>query len=500
MFESLSDRLSGIFDKITGRGTLSESDVNAAMREIRRALIEADVALDVVKAFIATVKEQAIGAAVIRSVKPGQMVVKIVHDELVAMLGEEAVPLNLNAVPPVGILMVGLQGSGKTTMTAKLAKRLTERQNKKVLMASLDIYRPAAQEQLAILGKSIGVNTLPIVAGQKPLEIARRAKDAARLGGYDVLMIDTAGRLHIDTELMDEVVGIRDIIKPQEVLLVADSLTGQDAVNVARVFNEQVGATGIALTRIDGDGRGGAALSMRAVTGCPIKFLGTGEKPEDLDEFHPKRIAGRILGMGDIVSLVEKASDAIDAEKAEAMAKKMRKGQFDLNDLSDQLKQMEKMGGMGGVMGLLPGMGKMKKQISAANIDDKMFTYQMAIISSMTKRERRNPKLLNASRKKRIAKGCGRNVPEINKLLKMHRQMADMMKKMAKGGRGGMLQNMFGGAMPDVNADALAGQMPDVNSLEQMQKQLGSGLPSGFGNNNLGGLPGLGGLPSGKKK
>ncbi|MCJ8324991.1 MAG: signal recognition particle protein [Rhizobiales bacterium] len=513
MFESLSDRLGEIFDKITGRGALSESDVNAAMREIRRALIEADVALDVVKAFIATVKKQAIGAAVVKSVKPGQMVVKIVHDELVAMLGEEAVPLNLNAVPPVGILLVGLQGSGKTTMTAKIAKRLTERDRKKVLMASLDVYRPAAQEQLAILGKSIDVDTLPIVEGQKPLDIAKRAQTAAKLGGYDVLMIDTAGRLHIDNVLMAEIVGIRDIIKPQEVLLVADSLTGQDAVNVARVFNEQVGATGIALTRIDGDGRGGAALSMRAVTGCPIKYLGTGEKPEDLDLFDPKRVAGRILGMGDIVALVEKAAEAIDAEKAEAMAKKMRKGQFDLNDLSDQLKQMEKMGGMGGVMSLLPGIGKMKKQLAGANLDDDMFKYQMAIISSMTKRERRNPKVLNASRKKRVAAGCGRGVPEINKLLKMHRQMADMMKKMAKGGRGGMLGNMFGGGgqgMPEIDTSALTGQLPDVNKLEEMQKQLGGssgglsglggGLPGLGGAKSFGGLPGLGGLPSGKKK
>lgn len=505
MFESLSDRLSGVFDKITGRGALSEADVNTAMREIRRALIEADVSLDVVKAFIATVKEQAIGASVIKSVKPGQMVVKIVHDELVKMLGDEATPLNLNAVPPVGILMVGLQGSGKTTMTAKLAKRLTERDRKKVMMASLDIYRPAAQEQLAILGQSIGVDTLPIIAGEKPLDIAKRAKTAAKLGGYDVLMIDTAGRLHIDNALMAEVVGIRDIIEPQEVLLVADSLTGQDAVNVARSFNEQVGATGIALTRIDGDGRGGAALSMRAVTGCPIKFLGTGEKPEDLDEFHPKRIAGRILGMGDIVSLVEKASDAIDAEKADAMAKKMRKGQFDLNDLAEQLKQMEKMGGMGGVMNLLPGMGKMKKQIAGANLDDDMFKFQMAIISSMTKKERRNPKLLNASRKKRIAKGCGRAVPEINKLLKMHRQMADMMKKMAKGGRGGLMSMFGGGAgagMPDMDPSALAGQMPDINTLEQMQKQMGASAPAGLGTKGIGNLPGLGSLPGlgGKKK
>ncbi len=351
MFESLSDRLSGIFDKITGRGALSEADVAEALREVRRALIEADVALDVVKDFVERVRKDAVGATVIRSVKPGQMVVKIVHDELVAMLGSEGVPVDLNAPAPVVLMMVGLQGSGKTTTTAKLAKRISERQRQKVLMASLDTRRPAAQEQLRVLGEQVGVATLPIVAGQTPVDIAKRAENAARLGGYDVVMLDTAGRTHIDEPLMLEMAEIKAATDPHEILLVADSLTGQDAVNVARAFNERVGVTGIVLTRVDGDGRGGAALSMRAVTGRPIKLIGTGEKMDALEDFHPGRIADRILGMGDIVSLVERAAEHIDAEKAQKAAQKLRKGEFDLEDLAEQLSQMQKIGGMSGILG-----------------------------------------------------------------------------------------------------------------------------------------------------
>lgn len=482
MFASLSDRLSGILDKLTGRGALSEKDVTEAMREVRRALIEADVALDVVRSFTDRVRNKAVGHEVLKSVTPGQMVVKIVHDELVATLGSEAQPLDLNAVSPFAIMMVGLQGSGKTTSTAKIAKRLTERDKRRVLMASLDTRRPAAQEQLRVLGEQAGIDTLPIVAGQTPQQIARRAMEAARLGGFDVVMLDTAGRLHIDEALMTETEEIRDITKPHETLLVADSLTGQDAVNLARTFNERIGISGIVLTRIDGDGRGGAALSMRAVTGKPIKLLGTSEKLDGLEDFHPERIAGRILGMGDVVSLVEKAAATIDAEKATKIARKMQKGEFDLQDLSDQLKQMQKIGGMSSILGMLPGIGKVKKQIDALNLDDNMFKHQQAIISSMTKEERQHPKVIHASRKKRIAAGSGTNVQEVNKLLKMHRQMADMMKEVSRG-KGG-LAKMFGlgGGMPEITPEmveaAKSGQMP--------------GLPSG----GLGGLPsGLGGLP-----
>ena len=363
MFQSLSDRLSGVLDKLTRRGALSESDVGEAMREVRRALLEADVALDVVKGFVDRVKEKAIGQEVVKSIKPGQMVVKIVHDELVATLGSDAETIDLAATPPVAILMVGLQGSGKTTSTAKIAYRLKTRDRKKVLMASLDTRRPAAMEQLRVLGEQTSVDTLPIVAGQTPVQIAKRARDAARLGGYDVVILDTAGRVTVDDELMREVADVKRDTAPHEVLLVADSLTGQDAVNTATAFDSQVGITGIVLTRADGDGRGGAALSMRAVTGKPIKLIGTGEKWDALEEFDPKRIAGRILGMGDIVGLVEKAAQTIDVEKAQAIAQKMRKGAFDLEDLADQLKQMERMGGMGGLMGMMPGVAKLKGQV-----------------------------------------------------------------------------------------------------------------------------------------
>jgi signal recognition particle subunit SRP54 len=500
MFESLSDRLSGIFDKLTGRGALSDSDVAEAMREVRRALLEADVALDVVRSFTDRVRAKAVGQTVVKSVTPGQMVVKIVHDELVETLGAEAVPLDLHAASPFAFMMVGLQGSGKTTTTAKIAKRLTEREKKRVLMASLDTRRPAAQEQLKILGEQAGIDTLPIVAGQTPPQIARRSMEAGRLGGYDVVMLDTAGRLHIDEALMAEVAEVRDIARPHETLLVADSLTGQDAVNVARTFNERIGVSGIVLTRIDGDGRGGAALSMRAVTGKPIKLLGTGEKLDGLEDFHPERIAGRILGMGDVVSLVERAAATIDAEKAAKVAQKMQKGEFDLDDLADQLKQMQKLGGMSSILGMLPGIGKMKKQIDAAGLDDRMFKQQVAIISSMTKQERRNPKILAASRKKRIATGSGTQVAEVNKLLKMHRQMADMMKQVSRG-KGGLAKLFgMGGGMPEMTPEmieaAKSGKMPGMpgGGLPGMP----GGLPKGFP-----GMPGgFGGLPGmpGKKK
>lgn len=439
MFDSLSDRLGGIFDGLKRRGALKESDVKAAMREVRMALLEADVALSVAKKFINDVTEKAIGQQVMKSVTPGQQVVKIVNDALVEMLGAESQAISTANVPPVPILMVGLQGSGKTTSTGKIAKRLSEKEKKKVLMASLDTRRPAAQEQLKILGEQINVKTLPIIAGQQPVEIARRAMESAKLQGFDVVMLDTAGRLHVDADLMSEVRAVRDMVGPHETLLVADSLTGQDAVNVAQEFDKQVGITGVVLTRMDGDGRGGAALSMRAVTGKPIKLVGTGEKMDALEEFHPERVAGRILGMGDVVSLVEKAQETIDEAEAEKMAKKMAKGTFDLDDMRSQIRQMTKMGGMKGVLNMLPGMGKMKQAMSGG-MDDKVFKRQEAIINSMTQLERTKPQVLNASRKKRIAAGSGVTVAEVNKLLKMHMQMAKTMKKMSKMGmgRGGM--------------------------------------------------------------
>src|SRR5277367_1795662 len=384
MFDSLSERLNGILDQLTRRGALSEADVEAALQEVRRALIEADVALDVARAFTDEVKKRAVGIEVIKSVTPGQMVVKIVHDQLIETLGSSAKPIDLNAPAPVAIMMVGLQGSGKTTTTAKVAKRLAETTRRKVLMASLDTRRPAAMEQLAVLGRQIGIDTLPVVAGQTPVQIATRALQAGRLGGFDVVLLDTAGRITLDEAMMNEAAEVRRAASPHEVLLVADALTGQDAVNLARSFDERVGLTGIVLTRIDGDGRGGAALSMRAVTGKPIKLLGTGEKMDAIEDFHPARLADRILGMGDIVSLVEKAAQNIDMAQAAKMAEKMRKGVFDLNDLSEQLSQIEKLGGMGGIMGMLPGVAKMKDQLNSANLDDKFVKRQRAIISSMT--------------------------------------------------------------------------------------------------------------------
>ncbi len=445
MFDNLQSRLGATFDRLRGRGALSEGDVEEGLKDIRSALIEADVALPVVKDFIDKVRPRAIGESVIRSVTPGQQVVKIVHDALVEMLGTENASLNLGS-PPAPILMVGLQGSGKTTTSAKLASMLQTREKKRVLMASLDVSRPAAMEQLRVLGEQAGVATLPIVAGQGPVEIARRAMASAKVGGYDALILDTAGRQHIDEQLMAEVAQIKAQVNPHETLLVADSLTGQDAVNIAKSFNDRVPLSGIILTRADGDARGGAALSMRAVTGAPIKFLGTGEKLDALEAFHPARVAARILDMGDVVSLVEKAAETLDKEKAEKIAAKMKKGSFDMDDLAEQLKQMKKLGGMQGVLSMLPGIGKVKGQLDAAGLDDKLLTRQEAIISSMTKRERRDPDLINGSRRKRIAAGSGVEVSEVNKLLKMHRQMSDMMKKMGKGGRAMQgLAGLFGG-------------------------------------------------------
>jgi signal recognition particle subunit SRP54 len=519
MFEGLSDKLSNILNSLTRRGALTEEDVNAALREVRRALLEADVALEVVRSFTDKVRARAIGAEVVKSVSPGQQVVKIVHDQLVEMLGADAEVIDLNAPPPVGILMVGLQGSGKTTTTAKIAKRLTDREKRRVLMASLDTRRPAAMEQLAVLGKQVGVDTLPIVAGQSAVQIARRAMEAARLGGYDVVMLDTAGRVTVDEALMVEAAEVRAATNPHEVLLVADALTGQDAVNTARAFDQRLGVTGIVLTRMDGDARGGASLSMRAVTGKPIKLIGTGEKVDALEEFHPSRVANRILGMGDIVSLVEKAAENFDQAQAQRMAEKMRKGKFDLEDLRDQLAQMEKIGGLNGMLGMLPGVAKMKSQLESANLDDRIIKRQRAIIDSMTPAERRNPDILKASRKKRIAAGAGAKVEEINKLLKMHRQMADVMKMMGGGkgkGMAGALGKMFGiggggggmGGMPQ----------PTPEQIEALQKQMGGklpdfpgggGLPSmpkgvpglpGLGGGKIPGLPGIGGFPFGGKK
>ncbi|MEM9267884.1 MAG: signal recognition particle protein [Pseudomonadota bacterium] len=446
MFENLSERLGGVFERLTKQGALSDADVSTALREVRVALLEADVSLPVARDFIKAVQEKATGQAVTKSVTPGQQVVKIVHDELQHVLaGDDASAGALKVdSPPAPILMVGLQGSGKTTTTAKLAKRLTEREGKRVLMASLDTRRPAAMEQLAVLGTQIGVETLPIVPGQSAVDIAKRAKQQATLGGYDVVMLDTAGRLHVDDELMGEVEAVRDFAKPHETLLVVDGLTGQDAVNVAEQFDGRVGISGVVLTRMDGDGRGGAALSMRAVTGKPIKFVGLGEKMDALEEFHPERVAGRILGMGDIVALVEKAHETIEAEQAERMMKRFQKGQFNMNDLKAQLEQMMKMGGMQGMMGMLPGMGKMAKQIEDAGFDDTILKRQIALIQSMTKKERANPGLMQASRKKRVAAGAGQEVSDLNKLLKMHRQMADMMKKMGKMGKKGLMRGGLG--------------------------------------------------------
>ena len=488
MFESLSDRLGGVFDRLRGRGALTEADVRAAMREVRVALLEADVALPVAREFVDKATEKAIGQNVLRSITPGQQVVKIVNDALVEMLGGEnagATDLDLGVTPPAIIMMVGLQGSGKTTTTAKIAKRLAAgqtslggggRDRKKVLMASLDVNRPNAQEQLATLGTQIEVATLPIVAGQQPVDIARRAMQAAKLQGYDVLMLDTAGRLHVDQALMDEMRAVADIANPAEILLVVDSLTGQDAVNVAQTFSTQVPLTGIVLTRMDGDARGGAALSMRAVTGKPIKFAGTGEKLDALEAFHPARVAGRILGMGDVVSLVERAAESIQQEDAERMAAKMAKGQFDMDDLRGQLAQMRRMGGLGALAGMIPGMKKAQAAMASGAVDDRILIRMDAMIGSMTQKERSKPELLNAKRKIRIAKGSGTTVQDVNKLLKMHQEMANAMKKIKKmGGMKGMMAMLgkggMGGGMAGLG-NALGGPQ-----LGDMMGKAGGGLP-----------------------
>lgn len=488
MFESLSDKLGNIFSSLRGKSRLSEEDVNTAAREIRVALLEADVALPVVRDFIETVKTKAIGQDVIKSVTPAQMVVKIVHDALVEMLGSDASDLTFGPAPS-SYLMVGLQGSGKTTSTAKIAKYLSDKGRKKVLMASLDTSRPAAQDQLKILGEQTGVATLEIIAGQTPIQITERALKEARLGGFDVLMLDTAGRLSIDEALMEEVAAVSKLANPVEKLLVADAMTGQDAVNVAKAFDEKVGITGIVLTRIDGDARGGAALSMRAVTGKPIKLLGVGEKWDALEPFHPDRIAGRILGMGDVVSLVERAAEAVDAEDAQRMAEKFNEGKFDFNDLLSQFKQMSKMGGVGALVKMLPGLGKMASQIEG-KIDEKMMARQEAIILSMTKVERENPQIMNASRRRRIAEGSGTSVQDVNKLCKQQQDMQTMMKRMKKMGMGKMM-GMMKGMMGDRDAAMLDESMADELAAQQ------GGMPNLGPNPFAGGMPGLGGkLPN----
>ena len=510
MFDALTDRLSGVFDRLSGRGVLSEKDIDEALREVRVALLEADVALPVVREFISKAKERAAGEEVIRSIRPADQVVKITYDGLVEMLGGDvAEGLNLALNPPTVIMMAGLQGSGKTTTAGKLALKLAK-DRKKVLLASLDTRRPAAMEQLALLAKQAGVESLPIVAGQSAPDIARRAMSAAKLQGFDVVILDTAGRTTIDEAMMAEAAEIAKIASPTETLLVADSLTGQDAVRTAAAFHERLPLTGLVLTRADGDGRGGAMLSMRAVTGLPIKYLGAGEKVDALDVFDARRVAGRILGQGDIVALVEKASQELDQSKAEAMARKLAKGQFDLNDLMAQLQQMKKMGGLQGIMGMLPGVAKMKAQMADSGVDDRMIARQEAIISSMTKAERKKPDLLNASRKKRVAAGAGVEVQDINRLLKQHRQMADMVKSLSKGG-GKNLQKMAammgglggGGGMPGLpgmggpdmaRLKALGGGKmaePSADEMKAIQDRL-----AGLGGGQLpGGLPGLPGFP-----
>ncbi|HEY6047550.1 MAG TPA: signal recognition particle protein [Sphingomicrobium sp.] len=483
MFDTLSDRLGSVFDRLRGRGALTEDDVRSAMREVRVALLEGDVALPVARDFVDKVTEQAVGQEVLRSVTPGQMVVKIVHDTLVETLGSDTAELNLAVGPPAVIMMVGLQGSGKTTTTAKLGKRLKERENKRVLMASLDVARPAAQEQLAVLGRQAEVDTLPIVAGQQPVEIASRAIQSAKLQAYDVVLLDTAGRLHVDDQLMAEMKAVAAASKPAETLLVVDSLTGQDAVNVARGFAGEVELSGVILTRMDGDARGGAALSMRAVTGKPIKFAGVGEAIDKLEAFHPDRVAGRILGMGDVVSLVERAAETIKVEEAEKLAAKMAKGKFDLDDLWAQLRQMQRMGGLGALAGMMPGLKGMKGAMDQTQ-NSKALVHMEAMLSSMTAKERVKPEIINAKRKIRIAKGSGTTVQEINKLLKMHQEMSTAMKRLKKMGGLGKLAAMFskGGLEGALGGIAPPGALPP------------GGLP-GLGGAGGAALPGLGGAP-----
>ncbi|MDP3176240.1 MAG: signal recognition particle protein [Phenylobacterium sp.] len=493
MFDGLTERLTGVFDRLSGRGVLSDKDIDEVLREVRVALLEADVALPVVRDFIAKAKERASGEIVIRSVRPADQVVKITYDGLVEMLGGDATEeLNLSLNPPSVILMAGLQGSGKTTTAGKLALKLSK-DRKKVLLASLDTRRPAAMQQLAMLATQAGVDSLPIVAGQSAPDIARRALQAAKLQGFDVLILDTAGRTTLDEAMMAEAAEIARIGNPSETLLVADSLTGQDAVRTAKAFHERLPLTGLVLTRADGDGRGGAALSMRAVTGLPIKFLGVSEKIDGLDVFDARRVAGRILGQGDVVALVERAVQDVDQAKAEALAKRLAKGQFDLDMMAEQFAQMKKMGGMQGLMGFLPGVQKIKKQIAEANISDKALDRQAAIISSMTKAERRTPDILQASRKRRIAAGAGVEVSEVNRLLKQHRQMADAFKMMSRDGGKGFARmagamgmgGAGGGDMARLQAMGGGKLQPSDPSAPSLPG-LGGGAPK---------LPGLGGLP-----
>jgi signal recognition particle subunit SRP54 len=449
VFEALSGKLTGVFDRLRRRGALNETDVMEALREVRLALLDADVALPVVKDFVAKVRDRAVGQEVLDSVSPGQQVVKIVNDVMIEALGGEgAVPLNLNAVAPIPILMVGLQGSGKTTTSGKLGLRLSQRLRKRVLLASLDTQRPAAQLQLQQLAERAGVGSLPIVPGETPLQIAARAMETGRREVYDVVILDTAGRLSIDEALMAEVKQIRFATSPAETLLVVDAMTGQDAVNTAKAFNDAVGVTGIVMTRMDGDARGGAALSMRAITGAPIKLTGSGEKLDALEDFHPERVAGRILGMGDVVGLVERASETIDQEEAEKLARKMAKGKFDLEDFAAQLKQITKMGSLSSIVGMLPGGAKLQEQIGNKNIDTKMLNRQAAIISSMTVKERRTPDIIKASRKKRIAAGSGTTVQDVNRLLKQFDDMSAMMKRMNKLGQKGLMRHGLSALMP----------------------------------------------------
>ena len=501
MFDTLKSKLANVFDGLARRGALSESDVDAALREVRLALLDADVALPAVKAFTEKVREQAVGVASMRTVRPDQQVIKIVHDSLIEMLGGDAETLNISTNPPSVILLAGLQGSGKTTTAGKLALRLRTRDRKKVMLASLDVTRPAAREQLRMLGGQAEVGVLNEVDGETPAQIAKRALQAAKLQAYDVLILDTAGRLSINEALMAELRDIKKLTKPHEILLVADSMTGQDAVNTAEAFHKAVGITGIALTRLDGDARGGAALSMRHVTGCPIKLAGVGEKQDALEDFDPARLAGRILDMGDVVALVEKAAEAIEVEEAERLAKRMAKGQFDMNDFLAQIRQLQKMGGFGGLMGMLPGIGKLQKRIAAAGIDDGMIKRQEAIILSMTKKERISVGLLNASRRKRIAAGSGTSVQEVNRLVKQYQDMARMMKKL--GGKTGAaaMKAMLGGVGMGAPGIGSAGAMPDLGALSRgLGKGLGGGVAQGLGSSLANGLPGLGGKPAGKKK
>ena len=480
MFETLSQGFSNALEKLTKQGVLREDEISTALREVRLALLEADVTLEITKKFIKSVGEKARGQAVTKSVTPGQQVIKIVHDELIKVLEGPTETSNALKIdnPPAKILMVGLQGSGKTTTSAKLALRLQNKEKKKVLMASLDTSRPAAMEQLEILGKSNAIDTLPIVNNQSPEQITSRALKQASLGGYDVIILDSAGRMQIDNELMSEIEKIKNLSNPNETLLVADGLTGQEAVNVANAFNDRLNISGVILTRMDGDGRGGAALSMVSTIGKSIKFIGTGEKVDAIEEFHPDRIARRILGMGDIVSLVEKASETLEAEKAERSMRRFQKGLFNMNDLKNQLEQMQKMGGLQSLMGMMPGMGKLTKNIDDKALDDSVIKRQIALIQSMTKKERLSPNLLQASRKKRIALGAGLEVTELNKLIKMHRQMSDLMKRMGKMGGKGMLKS-FMQQMSGKN-NSISPSMPDAQLL---QKQFGSKLPT-----NLSGL------------